>query len=147
MGFSYLFILQLRSWPHSLGPPDSDSGPLWFSDLWPPDLRLSASASAGLWPPISASTSFGPHRPSEAMQLHRDRSWAAITHQYLARPTPTSTFCKADTYQYLLQSRHLLVPFAKPTPTSIHCKAIIYQYPMVQDDSSSIIRGADFSIV
>ncbi len=74
-------------------------------------------------------------------------SWKAVTYQYLVKPTSTSTLCKADTYQYLLQSRYLLVPFAKPTPTSTHCKAIIYQYPMVRDDSFSIVWGADFIIV
>ncbi len=30
MGFSHLFILQLRSWPRGLRPPDSDSGPDLF---------------------------------------------------------------------------------------------------------------------
>ncbi len=75
------------------------------------------------------------------------RSWKVVTYQYLARSTPTSTLCKVDTYQYPLQSRHLPVPFAKPTSTSIHCKAIIYRYLMVQDDSSSKVQGADFSIV
>ncbi len=75
------------------------------------------------------------------------RSWEAVTYQYLARPTPTNTLCKADTYQYPLQSRHLPVLLAKPTPTSTHCKAIIYQYPTVWDDSFSIVRGTNFSIV
>ncbi len=75
------------------------------------------------------------------------RSWEIITYQYLSRPTPTSTLCKADTYQYPLRSWHLPVPFAKPTPTSTHCKAIIYQYPMVRNDAFSIVRGANFSIV
>ncbi len=35
----------------------------------------------------------------------------------------------------------------KPTPTSTYCKAIIYQYLMVQDDAFSIVRGANFNIV
>ncbi len=39
MGFSHLFILQLRSWPRGLGPPDSDSGPDLF-DLLIFDLLL-----------------------------------------------------------------------------------------------------------
>ncbi len=47
MGFSHLFILQLRSWHRGLGPPDLDSGP----DLF--DLLLL------LFPPNSASASFG----------------------------------------------------------------------------------------
>ncbi len=75
------------------------------------------------------------------------RSWEVITYQYIARPTPTSTLCEADTYQYSLRSQHLPLPLAKPTPTSTHCKAIIYQYLMVQDDSFSIVRGTDFSII
>ncbi len=33
MGFSHLFILQLRSWLHDLGPPDLDSGPNVFDLL------------------------------------------------------------------------------------------------------------------
>ncbi len=33
MGFSHLFIHQLRSWPRGLGPPDSDSGPDLFDPL------------------------------------------------------------------------------------------------------------------
>ncbi len=74
-------------------------------------------------------------------------SWEAVTYQYLARPTPTSTLCKANTYQYPLRSRHLPVPFAKLTPTSTLCEVIIYQYPIVRDDSFSIVRGANFSIV
>ncbi len=39
MGFSHLFILQLRSWHRCLGPPDSDSGPDLF-DLLIFDLLL-----------------------------------------------------------------------------------------------------------
>ncbi len=39
MGFSHLFILQLRSWHCGLGPPDSDSGPDLF-DLLIFDLLL-----------------------------------------------------------------------------------------------------------
>ncbi len=39
MGFSPLFILQLRSWHHGQGPPDSDSGPDLF-DLLIFDLLL-----------------------------------------------------------------------------------------------------------
>ncbi len=39
MGFSHLFILQLRSWLHGLGPPDSDFGPDLF-DLLIFDLLL-----------------------------------------------------------------------------------------------------------
>ncbi len=33
MGFSHLFILQLKSWPRSLGPPNLDSGPDLFDFL------------------------------------------------------------------------------------------------------------------
>ncbi len=33
MRFSHLFILQVRSWPRGLGPPDSDSGPDLFDFL------------------------------------------------------------------------------------------------------------------
>ncbi len=33
MGFSHLFILQLRSWPCGLGLPDSNSGPNLFDLL------------------------------------------------------------------------------------------------------------------
>ncbi len=33
MGFSHLFIFQLRSWPCGLVPPDSDSGPDLFDLL------------------------------------------------------------------------------------------------------------------
>ncbi len=33
MRFSHLFILQLRSWPHGLGPLDSNSGPDLFDLL------------------------------------------------------------------------------------------------------------------
>ncbi len=39
MGFSHLFILQLRSWLCGLGPPDSDSRPDLF-DLLIFDLLL-----------------------------------------------------------------------------------------------------------
>ncbi len=39
MGFSHLFILQLRSWPHGLGSPDLNSGPDLF-DLLIFDLLL-----------------------------------------------------------------------------------------------------------
>ncbi len=33
MGFSHLFILQLKSWPRDLGPPDLDFGPDIFDPL------------------------------------------------------------------------------------------------------------------
>ncbi len=33
MGFSYLFIFQLRTWFYGLGPPDLDSGPDLFDPL------------------------------------------------------------------------------------------------------------------
>ncbi len=33
MGFSHLFILQLRSWPRGLGPLDSDAGTDLFDSL------------------------------------------------------------------------------------------------------------------
>ncbi len=33
MRFSHLFILQLRSWPRGLGPPDFDSEPDFFDSL------------------------------------------------------------------------------------------------------------------
>ncbi len=33
MGFSHLFILQLRSWLHGLGPPNLDSRPDLFNLL------------------------------------------------------------------------------------------------------------------
>ncbi len=39
MGFSHLFIFQLGSWPHGLGPPDLDSRPDIF-DLLILDLLL-----------------------------------------------------------------------------------------------------------
>ncbi len=48
MGFSHVFILQLKSWHRGLGPPDSNSRPDLFDLLlllFPPD---SASASLGL---------------------------------------------------------------------------------------------------
>ncbi len=52
MRFSHLFILQLRSWPRGLGPPDSDFGPDLFDllilDLLIFDLLFSTSASLGL---------------------------------------------------------------------------------------------------
>ncbi len=138
MWFSHLFILQLRSWPRGLGTPNSDSGPDLF-DLLVLDLLIFDLLLQHL---LAFDLLFLPLHPFASMGLRRRynsmRSWEAITYQYLARPTPTSTLCEADTYQY---------PFAKPTPTSTHCKAIIYQYPILRNVSSSIVRGADFSIV
>ncbi len=85
----------------------------------------------------------------------------AVIYQYpFGKPTPTNTlckadinqysFCKANTYQHPLRSRHL--------DTSTLCEAANYQYPMVRDDAqhstrcrlpawyevspSSIVRGA-----
>ncbi len=75
------------------------------------------------------------------------RSWEAVIYQYFARSTPTNTLCEADIYQYPLRNGHLPVLFMKPASTSTHYKAIIYQYCMVQENSFSIVRGADYSIV
>ncbi len=107
MEFFNLFILQLKFWPRSLGPADSDPRPDLFSfpilnlqifnlllqhllafDLLPLPLYL--------WPPWA----FGGH----------------ITSYVPKRLSPTSTF----------QDQHLPVPFAKPILTSSFCKADIY---------------------
>ncbi len=48
MGFSHLFILQLRSWHRGLGPPDLDSGPYFFDLLFLLFPSDSASTSLGL---------------------------------------------------------------------------------------------------
>ncbi len=48
MGFSHLFILQLRSYHRGLGPPDSDSGPDLFDFLLLLFPSNSAFASLGL---------------------------------------------------------------------------------------------------
>ncbi len=62
----------------------------------------------------------------------------AIIHQYsFRRPTPTSTLCEADIYQYPLRGQHLPVLIASPSSTST------LWYEM----TPSIVRGADFSIV
>ncbi len=120
MGFSHLFILQLKSWPFGLGPPDLDSGPDLFDllilDFLIFDLLFQHLLAFDLLPlPLYLSTLMGFWRQCNFMH-----SWETITYQYL----------KADTYQYPLQSQYLPVPFAKPTPTNTLCKANTYQYSL-----------------
>ncbi len=129
MGFSHLFILQLRSWPCSLGPPDLDSRPNLFDllifdhqHLLAFDLLLQHLLAFDLLPL--------PLHPSAPIGLQRQYNF--ITSEIIScapeRPSPTCTLCKAATYQYPLRGRHLLVPFTKSTPTSTLYKANTYQY-------------------
>ncbi len=85
MGFSHLFILQLRSWLHGLGPPDSDSKPVLLDLLildfmifdllifdfllfnfwipWPFMLELTLQIAQALWGNVNSWIVSGP-RPS-----------------------------------------------------------------------------------
>ncbi len=147
MRFSHLFILLLMYWPRWsrtswFGLRTSLtfwSLTFYFSICWPLTSCLCLYIP---WPPWAFGGNVTSWHPRSSHALLRSRH------------IPVS--CKADTYQYPLQSRHLLVSymkpiptstFAKPTPTSTHYKAIIYRYTMVRDDSFSIVQDANFSIV
>ncbi len=138
MEFSHLFIFQLKSWLHGLGPPDSNSGPDLFDllilnlqhllafdllllhllafDLLPLPLYPSVLMGLRRWCNfmISEIISCTPERPSSTSIL-QGRHLLVL----FAKPTSTSTLCKANTYQYLLQSQYLLILIARPLSTNI----------------------------
>ncbi len=129
MEFSHLFILQLRSWPRGLGPPDSDSGPDLFNllilDLLIFDLLLEYLLAFDLlFLPLHPSAPMGLWRQCNFTKIASERPPPTSTLQGWHLPVPftkltsTSTLCEADTYQYPLQSQHLPVLIAKPSSTS-----------------------------
>ncbi len=120
MRFSHLFILKLRS--SSRWSMTSWFG-LWtsltfgsltfcFSICWPLIFCLYLCI---LWPPWA---------------FESDVTSSEVISSISEKPLPTSTF----------QGRNLPVLFAKPTPTSTHCKAIIYRYPIVRDNAQHNTR-------
>ncbi len=143
MGFSHLFVLQLRSWP-------SWSRTSWFGlrtslAFWSLTFNICGPLTSYFsicWPLTSYLYLYIPRPPwafrGDVTSWHPRSSYALLRSRHL--PVP----CMADTYQYPLQSQHLLVHFAKPTPTSTlaeptptstYCKVIIYQYPMIRDNA------------
>ena len=134
LGSSHLFILQLRSWSRWSSRP---SWPPWPS--WPARSSCLSARAATLGPrgpfggDITSSSSTGIRwsSPDEDFRCAHE----AVIYQYpFARPTPTSTLCEADSYQYPLQSQHLPVPIASRPSTST------LWYEM----TPSIVRDADF---
>ncbi len=156
MGFSHLFILQLRSWPHW-------SRTSWFG------LRTSLTfwsltfCFSIYWPLTSYLYLYIPRPPwafgGDVTSWHPRSSHALLRGRHLpvpfAKPSPTSTLCKADTYQYPLRSRHLPVllrsqhlPVLIARPSSTTSTLWYEMMPSIgQGADFSIVRGAVFSIV